>query len=194
MSEEAWKRIASRLTYCHGTSSKFVNSILKYGLLPRKTDGVRPSAYEGELESRNLDSVYLSIWLNSIPGFCNVAAENAAKKFGGEPVVVNVKLDPDDFDRYVRDEDSWSDDYRDLFKDACEFSLKTGMGAACFDPSIKREVERAIGEGLITREQACRPPKWFAELACFQRFAIRNGIPREKITGVERTEEIRKGR
>jgi hypothetical protein len=192
MSEDPWKKIASKLTYCHGTTSKFINSIKKYGIIPRKIDGIRPSVYEKELESKHLDAVYLSRWEDRIPGFCSIAADRAAEKFGGEPVVVNVKLNPEDFDRFLSDEDSWSEDYRPLFKSQCEWSMETGQTAACLDAPVKKAIEEAINEGLITKEQACNPPKWFAEIACFTRFALKGGVSPDKITGVKSVEEIRK--
>jgi len=192
MSEEAWKKVASKLTFCHGTSSKFLNSILKYGILPRKTDGIRPSVYSGHLESKHIDSVYLSRWEDSIPGFCLIAARNAAEKFGGEPVVVNVKLDPDDFDRLLRDEDSYLDDYRGLYKQACEFYKETGKSAACFDSAIIKVLNEAVKEGILKEEDICNPPKWFAEIACFGRFALKDGVKPSKLTGVKREEEIMK--
>lgn len=186
MSEETWREIASKLNYCHGTSSKSVNSIKKYGLLPRKTDGVRGSVYGAELESKHLDAVYLSRYENSTPGFCHVAANNASEKLGGEPRIVNVKLKPEDFDRFIRDEDSWSEDYTPLFKNACEFSLGTKNTAGCFESGIKKHVSEAISKGKLTREEACNPPKWFAEIGCLGKFAVKDGVPSDQIVGVRK--------
>jgi len=184
LSEDVWLEIASKLPYCHGTSSKFVAPIRKYGLLPRKTDGTRPSVYEKELESRKHDAVYVSTYTDNIPSFCGQAADNAVKAVGGEPRVLDVKLDKEDLKRFERDEDSWSEDYRGLFKNACEFSRETGMTAACYDNLVKNVIGDAIKTGKLSLQDACNPPRWFAEITCFGRFAIKDGIPREKIGAV----------
>jgi len=182
--EETWRGIASSLRYCHGTTDKFEREILKYGILPRKTDGVRKGVYEGHLESRLLDSVYLSTWFDSTPAFCGIAAENAAERLGGEPVVFEVKLEPGDFERFERDEDSFLDDYRHLYRDAFDFALETGKTAACMEGAVKDAVMGAIERGELTKEEARDPPKWFAELACYGRFALRGRVPPERIVAV----------
>lgn len=189
MSEETWRKIASKLRYCHGTSSVFVPSILKQGLLPRTTNGERPSVYKGELESKKKDSVYLSKWESDMPGFCGIAADNAAKAAGGEIRILDVKLEPDDLKRFSKDEDSWNDDFRPLFKDACGFSKKTGMTAGCYDTDVKKVVDGAVKEGLITQEESCAPPKWFAEISCLGKFAVIGGVSKEKIIAVRKRVE-----
>ena len=62
------------------------------------------------------------------------------------------------------------------------------MTAACIDAPVKKAIEEAVAEGLITKEEACNPPKWFAELMCFARFALKDGVPPKKIVGVKELE------
>ena len=183
--DEVWLEIASRLRYVHGTTSKFEKSIRKYGLLPRKVTG--NSVYSGHLESKCLDCVYLSVWSDSFPGFAHVAAQNAVEKFGGEPILVDVKLDKEDLKRFVRDEDSWSEDsYKDLFKDACNYALREKRPVACMDEAVLKVIEEAVKEGKLSKEEACNPPWWFREIACLNKFAIKGRIPPEKIVGIRK--------
>jgi len=188
MSEEVWREIASKLRYCHGTSSKFANSIKKYGILPRKTDAkVRPSVYSGELESKKLNAVYVSSYYNTGTHFCGIAAKRASETVGGEPTIVDIKLDKEDLKRFESDEDSWSDDhFQSLFKTQCKFALEEGMDVACVDKPVKEAIEQAIKEGKLTKEQACSPPPWFSEIGCYGKFALRDGVHPSKITDIKK--------
>jgi len=183
LNDEKWRKVASKIRYCHGTSSKFQRSIEKYGLLPRKTNGVRPSVYKEHLESQHVDAVYLGTF-NGKPYFCNIAAHNAVKAVGGEPVVFEVKLEPEDFKNFVKDEDSWAEDYTHLFKEACEFVREKPEQkgtVACYGSEVAKAIDEAVKEGILSEEEKCNPPPWFAEIACFGRFGIKGCIKPEKL-------------
>lgn len=186
MSEERWRKVASKIRYCHGTSSVFQNSIEKYGLVPRKTDGIRPSVYEGPLESERVESVYLGKF-DSRPYFCKIAANNASKKFGGEPITFEVKLDSEDFKNFERDEDSYlePEEWKRAYARACKLSFDEPESfkgkVACYDEDVARAIDESIKEGLISKDEACNPPPWFAEIACYGKFAKRGPIEREKL-------------
>jgi len=183
MTEEKWRKVASKMRYCHGTSSKFQRSIEKYGLLPRRTNDVRPSIYKEHLESKHEDAVYLGTF-DGEPYFCQIAARNAVKAVDGEPVVFEVKLKPEDFKGFVRDEDSYLDDYRKLYKEGCEFVRENPDfkgKVACMGSDTARALDEAVREGIISEGEMCDPPPWFAEIACFGRFGIKGTIGPERI-------------
>jgi len=96
---------------CHGTSSKFLEGILKDGLKPRNCtpDGsvCRFSTWGGRLTSEE-DRVYLGVRGNDI---CERAAGEASKGTRGKQVVLEIdesKLDPD---KLSYDEDYKAEDY-----------------------------------------------------------------------------------
>lgn len=90
------------LHFYHGTSSNLLSDISQDGLRPRSETGIDPvyGAAVGAKEGRP-DAVYLTTQLH----MARAAARDAVRKFGGEPVILNIlnlditKLEPDEDSR-----------------------------------------------------------------------------------------------
>jgi len=98
--------LASKKIYYHGTSIKFLRSILKQGILPTTEEGVWRNAYKEEdthVLSPSKKSLEGSYWTTSVINASSYA--NAAKrKLGGNPLFVAANIetrtafpDEDDF-------------------------------------------------------------------------------------------------
>ena len=104
--EALHKIVAAKQLYFHGTSSKFLRSILKNGVLPTTKEGVWRDAYKEEdtnamnPSKKSLDSSY---WTASAMTATKYANEGA-RKLGGNPLYIAATLetkttlpDEDDF-------------------------------------------------------------------------------------------------
>ncbi len=99
--------------FCHGTSSIFLDKIRKEGLKPR-----------GEREHNwGIESFPDRVYLGSTYGItlpkCDDAAEEAAEKFGGKKVILQVRL-PSTFTKYAVADEDFSDEYLEEAIEACE--------------------------------------------------------------------------
>jgi len=107
--------------FYHGTSSKFLKKILKHGLLPETKEGVwkeeDPTATPQSPSRKSYGGVYWSNQVNTSLQY----ADDTARKFGGNPLIVMALLqvktalpDEDDFHSIVtRSLDTvWGKNYR----------------------------------------------------------------------------------
>ena len=185
VNNNAWKKIASKLTYCHGTDIKHDKDIRKKGLLPRKTEeGLRESGYVGGAEeSKHTDSVYLGLYNHFLGSeVCEDAAETASKELT-DAVVYKIKLSPEDFDRFISDEDIIEEKKYYNYRKAFEKDMKRG---GCISDEMLSAMNQALINGEITYKEYRNPPDWFIELACSKRFAIKGKIEPDKIIGALR--------
>lgn len=94
----------TKLILYHGTSSSFLPEILARGLVPSSAAG-HTSNVGGSGFSEPSDAVFLSADYGSGPATAEFYARNAARRHGGDPVVLTVivpvdrlEYDPDDED------------------------------------------------------------------------------------------------
>jgi len=208
------KRIREKLTnietwnpFCHGTSSKFVPDIEKWGLQPRQCfteEGIlacRSSVYAGktfqaeELESRP-DRVYVAR-VSTFLGTCMQSARNAKDTFGGESRVLGVALSKDSEPLLEADEDAelWIKDgiptnrCKDVLHDVCEF------GGDIFHYAPGEHFPKRLTEEVLesTREQGCFTedeidevcsdlPMWTLSLLAWGTVAHKGPVPSEQLS------------
>jgi|GEM_PF-3789458 len=215
MTERA-ERIRGMLTnvetwnpFCHGTSSRFEQTIREQGLRPRVCDGevCRPSVYEGKIESRP-DRVYVARLEPSL-GTCMSSASKAAGKFGGEAEVFGVRFKRVDEPQLDMDEDAELEVDRshsatlckEVFKGACSFSEELFRSSYLIDkfPKIvSDEILRETHEnGCFTdeeREMICSDlPKWVLSLISWWTVAYRGELPSERLSGPEPVKSLYAG-
>lgn len=92
------KVLAAQELYMHGTTSKFVPTILSQGMVPKpknKSDNMWATPYDG------------SYWAKKLVD-AREYAENASEKFGGEPAYVFATIETQDPDVII-DEDELGD-------------------------------------------------------------------------------------
>ena len=78
------------ITFLHGTSSKFADVIKKSGLQPRGVTGTEATYGSGVgAQAGRPDVVYLTT--KGAIAMARIAAMEAARKFGGEPVIVYIR-------------------------------------------------------------------------------------------------------
>jgi hypothetical protein len=92
----------------HGTSTELLPRIMKEGLKPRTTTSIKPT-YQGGAKEGRPERVYLAAF-TSLQA-THFAAREAARKHGGDPVVLRVKTRGLRFASFKADEDSKVDDY-----------------------------------------------------------------------------------
>jgi len=98
--------LASKNIYFHGTSTKFLRSILKQGILPNTEEGVWRNKYEEKdtgIHNPSKKSLEGSYWTSSVINASSYA-NNAKRKLGGNPLFIAATLetkstlpDEDDF-------------------------------------------------------------------------------------------------
>ena len=146
--------------FCHGTSSKFLSSIRKHGLLPREdarcpAGGCWPGAPSVE------NNVYLASKKFEGQGVtCKGAADIATERFGGRPVILKVSL-PASFTKYaVEDEDCIANQAGESRMRCRETAKRHGFDPdLCNSPSCDWATCIFYGTGSVAIQRAI-PPKY----------------------------------
>lgn len=109
-----FERVKTKKLYYHGTTTRFLNSILSKGLLPNTGEGKwkdDPNASLSQMNRTSVGGIYLSPQI----GTAVSAATNAKQELGGERLFVAVLGSPNSF---VPDEDNITYSIRSGFSKA----------------------------------------------------------------------------